>query len=137
MIPASPNNERSSADGLHANLACRVGHGGGQLHRVLAKRADDRFLSLTTGLSAGVILYVSFAEIFPKGEVPLAGAGYGDVVAAWFNAAAFSRIFSSSGCSAIWFPRRRICTKRARTRRSRSRFVPKTVRRRVIRTTTS
>jgi ZIP family zinc transporter len=89
MIPASPNNQRSSADGLHANLACRVGHGGGQLHRVLAKRADDRFLSPTTGLFAGVILYVSFVEIFPKGEVPLAGVGYGDMVAAWFNAAAF------------------------------------------------
>jgi ZIP family zinc transporter len=35
------------------------------------------------------MLYVSFVEIFPKGEAALAGAGYSDVMAAWINAAAF------------------------------------------------
>jgi len=55
----------------------------------LAKRTDHRFLSVTTGFSAGVMLYVSFVEIFPKGEAALAGAGYSDVMAAWNNAAAF------------------------------------------------
>ena len=55
----------------------------------LAKRADHRFLSVTTGFSAGVMLYVSFVEIFPKGEAALAGAGYSDAMAAWLNAAAF------------------------------------------------
>ena len=55
----------------------------------LAKRTDHRFLSVTTGFSAGVMLYVSFVEIFPKGEAALAGAGYSDVMAAWINAASF------------------------------------------------
>ena len=55
----------------------------------LAKRTDHRFLSVTTGFSAGVMLYVSFVEIFPKGEAALAGAGYSDAMAAWLNAAAF------------------------------------------------
>ena len=55
----------------------------------MAKRTDHRFLSVTTGFSAGVMLYVSFVEIFPKGEAALAGAGYSDVMAAWINAAAF------------------------------------------------
>jgi ZIP family zinc transporter len=55
----------------------------------MAKRTDHRFLSVTTGFSAGVMLYVSFVEIFPKGEAALRGAGHGDVVAAWINAAWF------------------------------------------------
>jgi ZIP family zinc transporter len=55
----------------------------------LAKQTDHRFLSVTTGFSAGVMLYVSFVEIFPKGESALAGAGYSDVMAAWINAASF------------------------------------------------
>ncbi|MFM8684037.1 MAG: zinc transporter ZupT, partial [Chthoniobacterales bacterium] len=55
----------------------------------LAKRTDHRFLSVTTGFSAGVMLYVSFVEIFPKGEAALLGAGHSNVVAAWINAAAF------------------------------------------------
>jgi len=55
----------------------------------LAKRTDHRFLSVTTGFSAGVMLYVSFVEIFPKGEAALTGAGYSNVMAAWINAAAF------------------------------------------------
>ncbi|MFM8885271.1 MAG: zinc transporter ZupT, partial [Chthoniobacterales bacterium] len=55
----------------------------------LAKQTDHRFLSVTTGFSAGVMLYVSFVEIFPKGEAALLGAGHSNVVAAWINAAAF------------------------------------------------
>ena len=55
----------------------------------MAKRTDHRFLSVTTGFSAGVMLYVSFVEIFPKGEAALLGAGHSTVVAAWINAAAF------------------------------------------------
>jgi zinc transporter, ZIP family len=55
----------------------------------LAKRTDHRFLSVTTGFSAGVMLYVSFVEIFPKGQAALAESGYSDAMAAWINAAAF------------------------------------------------
>lgn len=32
-----------------------------------AKRTNYRFLSVATGFSAGVMLYVSFVEIFSKG----------------------------------------------------------------------
>ena len=34
----------------------------------LAKRSNYRFLSISTGFSAGVMLYVSFVEILVKGQ---------------------------------------------------------------------
>ncbi len=54
----------------------------------LAKRTNYRFLSVATGFSAGVMLYVSFVEIFPKGVDALSGA-YGDYWSHWINAASF------------------------------------------------
>jgi ZIP family zinc transporter len=53
-----------------------------------AKRTSARFLSLATGFSAGVMLYVSFAEILLKGSERLAAA-YGDRWGPWVNAASF------------------------------------------------
>ncbi|MBN1393586.1 MAG: zinc transporter ZupT [Pirellulales bacterium] len=53
-----------------------------------AKRTNFRFLSVSTGFSAGVMLYVSFVEIFFKGQNALAEA-YGDYWANWINAASF------------------------------------------------
>jgi ZIP family zinc transporter len=53
-----------------------------------AKRANYRFLSVSTGFSAGVMLYVAFVEIFYKGADALAGA-YGDYWGNWINAASF------------------------------------------------
>jgi len=53
-----------------------------------AKRANYRFLSVATGFSAGVMLYVSFVEIFFKGADALAKA-YGDYWGHWINAASF------------------------------------------------
>ena len=53
-----------------------------------AKRTDHRFLSISTGFSAGVMLYVSFVEIFLKGSDALVAA-YGEVGGAWVNVAAF------------------------------------------------
>jgi len=53
-----------------------------------AKRTDYRFLSVATGFSAGVMLYVSFVEIFFKG-VDALSAVYGDYWGHWVNAAAF------------------------------------------------
>jgi ZIP family zinc transporter len=53
-----------------------------------AKRANTRFLSVATGFSAGVMLYVSFVEIFLKGSERLAVA-YGDRWGPWINAASF------------------------------------------------
>ena len=53
-----------------------------------AKRTNYRFLSVATGFSAGVMLYVSFVEIFYKGVTALAAA-YGDYWCHWINAASF------------------------------------------------
>ena len=53
-----------------------------------AERTNYRFLSVSTGFSAGVMLYVSFVEIFHKGGNALAAA-YGPTWGSWFNAASF------------------------------------------------
>ncbi len=54
----------------------------------MAKRTNYRFLSVATGFSAGVMLYVSFVEIFIKGVDSLV-ATYGDPLGHWINAASF------------------------------------------------
>lgn len=54
----------------------------------MAKRTNYRFLSVATGFSAGVMLYVSFVEIFIKGVDSLVES-YGDPMGHWINAASF------------------------------------------------
>jgi ZIP family zinc transporter len=69
---------------LFAGMATGVGSG----IAFFAKRTDFRFLSIATGFSAGVMLYVSFVEIFFKGLAALTdsfGANWG----AWLNVASF------------------------------------------------
>jgi len=53
-----------------------------------AKRTNYRFLSIATGFSAGVMLYVSFVEIFVKGFTAL-GEQYGDFAGYALNTLAF------------------------------------------------
>lgn len=53
-----------------------------------AKRTNYRFLSVATGFSAGVMLYVSFVEIFFKGVESLTGR-YGAYWGHWINTASF------------------------------------------------
>ena len=53
-----------------------------------AKRTNYRFLSVATGFSAGVMLYVSFVEIFVKGTESLVIA-YGDLWGHWYNVGSF------------------------------------------------
>jgi zinc transporter, ZIP family len=53
-----------------------------------AKKTDYRFLSVATGFSAGVMLYISFVEILYKGGGSLARA-YGEYWGPWVNAASF------------------------------------------------
>ncbi|MBN1444658.1 MAG: zinc transporter ZupT [Candidatus Omnitrophica bacterium] len=53
-----------------------------------AKRTNYRFLSMATGFSAGVMLYVSFVEIFVKAGESVAQR-YGDYWGHWINAASF------------------------------------------------
>jgi ZIP family zinc transporter len=53
-----------------------------------AKRTNYRFLSLATGFSAGVMIYVSFLEIMPKALTRLCDI-HGRVTGNWVTAAAF------------------------------------------------
>jgi len=62
-----------------------------------AKRTNYRFLSISTGFSAGVMLYVSFVEIFFKGVDALVKV-YGDPLGHWINVGAF---FGGIGLIAI------------------------------------
>jgi ZIP family zinc transporter len=54
----------------------------------MAKRTNFRFLSIATGFSAGVMLYVSFVEIFYKGADALVES-YGDPMGHWINVLSF------------------------------------------------
>lgn len=69
---------------IFAGLATGIGSG----IAFFAKRTNYRFLSIATGFSAGVMLYVSFVEIWQKGLEALT-RGYGPTGGAWANAAAF------------------------------------------------
>lgn len=60
----------------------------GSVIAFMARRTNYRFLSVATGFSAGVMLYVSFVEIFFKGVSSLTER-YGDYWGHWINAASF------------------------------------------------
>ena len=69
---------------LFAGLATGIG----SIIAFMAKRTDYRFLSVATGFSAGVMLYVSFVEIFFKGVDALVER-FGETGAHWVNTGAF------------------------------------------------
>ena len=69
---------------LFAGLATGIG----SVIAFTAQRTNYRFLSVATGFSAGIMLYVSFVEIFAKGTDALTTA-YGPYWGAWINAASF------------------------------------------------
>lgn len=73
---------------LGLTLFAGMATGIGSVIAFFAKRTNYRFLSIATGFSAGVMLYVSFVEIFLKGTQSLT-AKYGDYWGHWVNAAAF------------------------------------------------
>lgn len=79
-------NEVMLAFGL--TLFAGMATGIGSIIAFTAKRTNYRFLSIATGFSAGVMLYVSFVEIFFKGVEALTGR-YGDYWGHWINAASF------------------------------------------------
>jgi ZIP family zinc transporter len=67
---------------LFAGLSTGIGSG----ISLIAKRTNTGFLTLSLGFSAGVMIYVSFIEIFPKAQE--AGRGnrnmaYSDCVFWW------------------------------------------------------
>ncbi len=55
---------------------------------LLAKRTNTRFLTLSLGFSAGVMIYVSFVEIFQKGRTVLIES-HGELTGNWIAVAAF------------------------------------------------
>jgi ZIP family zinc transporter len=69
---------------LFAGMATAIG----SVIAFTAKRTDYRFLSVATGFSAGVMLYVSFVEIYFKGVDSLVER-FGETGAHWINAASF------------------------------------------------
>ena len=69
-------------------LLAGMATGIGSIIAFTAKRTNYRFLSVATGFSAGVMLYVSFVEILVKGGEELAEA-YGPQWGSWVNVAAF------------------------------------------------
>ena len=69
---------------IFAGLATGVG----STIAFFAKRTNYRFLSISTGFSAGVMLYVSFVEIFVKGTDALLEA-FGDPLGHWVNVGSF------------------------------------------------
>ncbi|HSO20518.1 MAG TPA: zinc transporter ZupT [Desulfosarcina sp.] len=73
---------------LGLTLFAGMATGIGSIVAFTAKRTDYRFLSIATGFSAGVMLSVSFVEIFVKGVDALTSQ-YGDYWGHWVNAAAF------------------------------------------------
>lgn len=73
---------------LGLTLFAGMATGIGSIIAFAAKRTNFRFLSVSTGFSAGVMLYVSFVEIFFKGREALEEA-YGVVRGNWINVASF------------------------------------------------
>ena len=69
---------------LFAGMATGIG----SILAFVTQRTNYRFLAISTGFSAGVMLYVSFVEIFVKGADALT-ARYGDPRGHWVNAASF------------------------------------------------
>lgn len=60
-------------------LIAGLSTGIGSLLALVAKKTDTRFLSVSLGLSAGVMIYVSFMELMPQ-SVSLLGKVYGQKV---------------------------------------------------------
>jgi len=69
-------------------LVAGLATGIGSLMAFSAKRFSPKFLSAALGLSAGVMIYVSFVEIFPKAREALETA-YGDLHGYWITLLAF------------------------------------------------
>ena len=73
---------------LGLTLFAGMATGIGSAIAFFAKKTNYRFLSIATGFSAGVMLYVSFVEILFKGLETLV-AQYGERTGNWINTASF------------------------------------------------
>jgi len=73
---------------LALTLGAGLATGIGSAIAFFTARTNYRFLSVATGFSAGVMLYVSFVEIFAKGTEALV-KNYGEPWGHWVNAGSF------------------------------------------------
>lgn len=62
--------------------------GFGSLLAMTAKKTNTKFLSISLGFSAGVMLYVSFVEIFPKANAALS-SDLGPKLGSWITVVSF------------------------------------------------
>lgn len=69
---------------LFAGLSTGIGSG----LAFFTKSTNTRFLSISLGFSAGVMVYVSFVEILQKARISLIPS-YGEKMAAWYSVFAF------------------------------------------------
>lgn len=73
---------------LGMTMIAGLSTGIGSLIALLSKKTDTRFLSVSLGLSAGVMIYVSFMELMPE-AVKLLGEMYTEKKASAFMLLAF------------------------------------------------
>ena len=76
---------------LHAfllTLIAGLSTGIGSCIALLARRTNRKFLSISLGFSAGVMVYVSMVEILSSAQSTLAGAA-GERAGGWLTAAGF------------------------------------------------
>lgn len=85
-------------------LGAGMATGIGSALAFFARRTNYRFLSITTGFSAGVMLYVAFIEIYVKGSDALAGR-YGATMGAWVTSAAFFGGMALIGLIDVFVPK--------------------------------
>ncbi|MCB0736713.1 MAG: zinc transporter ZupT [Bacteroidetes bacterium] len=75
-------------DAFLLTLFAGLSTGIGSAIAVFAKRTDKNWLSVSMGFSAGVMIYVSFIDIFPKALEHLVD-GQGEKMGNWLTVAAF------------------------------------------------
>lgn len=69
-------------------LIAGLSTGIGSLIAIFAKRTNTKFLAVSLGFSAGVMIYVSFVEIFQKAQMTLVEA-WGNRTGGWLTAVSF------------------------------------------------
>ncbi|MBN2252226.1 MAG: ZIP family metal transporter, partial [Kosmotogaceae bacterium] len=73
---------------LFLTIFAGLSTGIGSILAILTKKTNTRFLSVSLGFSAGIMIYVSFVEIFVKSRESLQEA-IGNGLSDWINVIAF------------------------------------------------
>ena len=97
---------------LGAGLATGIG----SALAFFARRTNKRLLAFSLGLSGGVMVYVSFVELFSQAESAL-GEVWGQRWGSVCTVAAFFGGILLIGIMTVWSPRSKILTRRTRSRR--------------------